>query len=61
MFDGDFDAGQTAPKTGRDPQRSGDSRDNGRSRLLERTLTAPPVDSDRLPAAGNPARPNSIT
>jgi hypothetical protein len=22
MFDGDFDAGQTAPKTGRDPSRS---------------------------------------
>jgi hypothetical protein len=44
-----------------DPKRSDDSPLSCRSRVMERTLTAPPGDPDRLSSTGNPARPNLAT
>ena len=44
--------------TALDPERSDDSPNSCRSRVMKRTLTAPPVDPDRWSSGGNPARPN---
>jgi hypothetical protein len=38
-----------------DPERSDDSPNSCRSRVTERTLTAPPVDPDRLPLSRQPS------
>jgi hypothetical protein len=54
--------GEASVKVAVDPERSDDSPDSRRSRVTERTLTAPPVGADRLSVSRQPssAKPSHL-